>query len=155
GEMSSSATIPIAQSVAIPDHVVLISPTSSAPQLSSIKDNGYLWSMYPPDPLEGRVLALAAIESFGKGATVNLGSRNDASGQALRKLFVARYRKLGGKIGVNISWNPDQATFDTEAEQLVRGNPKGWVILDFPATFEKFLPSLVRTGRWTAGKTLM
>jgi ABC-type branched-subunit amino acid transport system substrate-binding protein len=154
GEMSSSATIPMAQSVTIPNHVVQISPTASAPQLSSIKDNGYLWSVYPLDTLESKVLALATVQAFGKGATINVGSRNDASGQAVRRLFVARYKKLGGKIGVNISWNPDQSTFDTEAQQLVRGDPKGWVIIDFPVTFQKFLPSLVRTGRWTVGKTL-
>jgi branched-chain amino acid transport system substrate-binding protein len=145
----------MAQSVTIPNHVVQISPTSSAPQLSAIRDNGYLWRVYPSDTLQGKVLALAAVQAFGKGASINVGSRNDAFGQALRKLFVARYKKLGGKIGVNIAWNPDQSTFDTEAQQLVRGSPKGWVIIDFPATFQKFLPSLVRTGRWTAGKTLM
>ena len=155
GEMASSATIPMAQSVTIPNHVVQISPTSSAPQLSSIKDNGYLWRVYPSDTLQGKVLALAARQAFGKGASINVGSRNDAFGQALRKLFVAQYKKLGGKVGVNTSWNPDQSTFDTEAQQLVRGNPKGWVIIDFPATFQKFLPSLVRTGRWSAAKTLM
>lgn len=155
GEMASSATIPMAQSVTIPNHVVQISPTSSAPQISAIRDNGYLWRVYPSDTLQGKVLALAARQAFGKGATINVGSRNDAFGQALRKLFVTQYRKLGGKVGVNIAWNPDQSTFDTEAQQLVRGNPKGWVIIDFPATFQKFLPSLVRTGHWSAAKTLM
>jgi len=29
------------------------------------------------------------------------------------------------------------------------------VIIDFPDTFEKFAPSLVRSGKWSAGKTLM
>ena len=47
GEMASSATIPMAQSVTIPNHVVQISPTSSAPQLTDIADNGYLWRTYP------------------------------------------------------------------------------------------------------------
>jgi branched-chain amino acid transport system substrate-binding protein len=43
GEMASSATIPMAQSVTIPNHIVQISPTSSAPQLTDIADSGYLW----------------------------------------------------------------------------------------------------------------
>ena len=34
------------------------------------------------------------------------------------------------------------------------GNPDGWVIIDFPDTFEKFAPSLVRSGKWSASKTL-
>jgi len=155
GEMASSATIPMAQSVTIPNHVVLISPTSSAPQITSLKDNGYVWRTYPSDTLQGKVLAQAAIDRFGKGATINVGARNDAFGTALKQLFVSRFQKLGGKIGVNISWNPDQPTFDTEAQQLVSGNPKGWVIIDFPETFQKFAPALVRTGKWDASRTLM
>jgi len=155
GEMASSATIPMAQSVTIPNKVVQISPTSSAPQISTIKDNGYLWRTYPSDALQGKVLAQAALQAFGKGATVNVGARNDAFGTALKQLFVAGWRKLGGQVGVSIAWNPDQASFDTEAQKLVGGSPAGWVIIDFPDTFEKFLPSLVRTGKWDAKKTLM
>jgi len=155
GEMASSATIPMAQSVTIPNKVVQISPTSSAPQITDIKDNGFLWRTYPSDTLQGKVLAQAAIDAFGKGAKINIGSRNDAFGTALKQLFVAQYEKLGGKVGVNISWNPDQANFDSEAQQLVSGSPVGWVIIDFPDTFQKFVPSLVRSGKWDAGKTLM
>ena len=155
GEMASSATIPMAQSVTIPNHIVQISPTSSAPQITSIPDNGYLWRTYPSDTLQGNVLAQAVIDAFGKGATINVGARNDAFGTALKALFVARYTKLGGKVGVNISWNPDQPTFDSEMGQLVSGNPKGWVIIDFPETFQKYVASLVRTGKWDASRTFM
>jgi branched-chain amino acid transport system substrate-binding protein len=155
GEMASSATIPMAQSVSIPNRIVQISPTSSAPQLTDIKDNGYLWRTYASDTLQGKVLAQAAVEAFGKGATVNVGARNDAFGTALKQLFVSQYEKLGGKIGQNVSWNPTQANYDTEAQQLVDGSPAGWVIIDFPETFTKLAPSLVRTGKWDAGKTFM
>src|ERR687888_116209 len=154
GEMASSATIPMAQSVTIPNKVVQISPTSSAPQITSIKDNGYLWRAYPSDALQGKVLAQAAVDAFGKGATVNAGARNDAFGTALLALFKAEYAKRGGKIGESVLWNPSQATFDTEAQKLVQGNPNGFVIIDFPDTFEKFAPSLVRSGKWSAAKTL-
>src|SRR3954462_3176580 len=155
GEMASGATIPMAQSVTIPNHVVTISPTSSAPQITDINDNNYLWRVYPSDYLQGRVLAQATIDAFGKGKTVNVGARNDAFGTALEQLFVAQYTKLGGKVGKDIKWNPDQTNFDTEAGQLTSGNPDGWVIIDFPETFQKFAPSLVRTGKWDASKTLM
>jgi ABC-type branched-subunit amino acid transport system substrate-binding protein len=155
GEMASSATIPMAQSVAIPNRVVQISPTSSAPQITAIKDNGYLWRTYPSDALQGKVLAQAAVDAFGRGATVNAGARNDAFGTALLALFRSEYTKRGGKIGASVSWNPDQATFDTEAQRLVAGDPAGFVIIDFPDTFEKFMPALVRSGKWSAGKTLM
>ncbi len=155
GEMASSATIPMAQSVTIPNHIVQISPTSSAPQITDIADNGYLWRTYPSDTLQGKVLAAAVIDAFGKGATINIGARNDAFGSALKALFVTEYTKLGGKVGVNIAWNPDQANFDSEMGQLAGGNPKGWVIIDFPETFQKYVASLVRTGKWDASRTFM
>lgn len=155
GEMASGATIPMAQSVTIPAHIVTLSPTASAPQISTLPDQGYLWRLYPSDTLQGKVLAQAALAKFGKGATINVGARNDAFGTALQQLFIGEWKKLGGKVGVSISWNPDQPTFDTEAGQLVSGNPKGWVIIDFPETFLKFAPSFVRTGKWDASKTLM
>jgi len=101
------------------------------------------------------VLGQAAVDAFGRGSTINVGARNDAFGTALRQLFEAQWKKLGGKIGESVSWNPAQATFDTEAAKLVEGNPKGFVIIDFPDTFQKFAPSLVRTGKWSASKTLM
>jgi ABC-type branched-subunit amino acid transport system substrate-binding protein len=155
GEMASSATIPMARSVTIPNRIVQISPTSSVPQISTIRDNGYLWRTYPSDALQGRVLALAARTAFGRGATINVGARNDSFGTALRQLFVAEWRRNGGRIGVNIGWNPSQPNFDTEAQRLVSGNPAGWVIIDFPDTFEKFAPSLVRSGKWNPAKTFM
>lgn len=156
GEMASGATIPMAQSVTIPNHVVLISPTASAPQLTQLTGGkGWVWRTYPSDTLQGKVLAQAALQKYGKGATINVGARNDAFGTALEQLFVAQWKKLGGKVGVDMSWNPDQPTYDTEAGQLVSGNPAGFVIIDFPQTFVKFVPSLVRTGKWQASKTLM
>ena len=155
GEMASTATIPMAQSVTVPNKIVQISPTSSAPQLTTLKDNGYLWRTYPSDALQGKVLAQAAADAFGSGATINAGARNDAFGTALLALFKAEWAKRGGKIGQSVLWNPTQATFDTEAQKLVEGDPAGFVIIDFPETFEKFAPSLVRSGKWSASKTLM
>src|SRR5436853_2960462 len=79
-EMASRATIAMARSVTIPNRGVDISPTSSAPQLTDIADNGYLWRVYPSDYLQGKVLAQAAVDAFGKGKTVNIGARNDPVG---------------------------------------------------------------------------
>ena len=155
GEMASGATIPMAQSVTIPSNVVLISPTSSAPQITLLKDKGLVYRTYPSDALQGKVLAQAALGKFGKGATINIGARNDAFGSALQALVVSQWKRLGGNVGATVSWNPDQANFDTDAQKLVEGNPAGWIIIDFPDTFEKFVPSLVRSGKWSASKTLM
>jgi len=154
GEMASGATIPMAQSVTIPNNVLLVSPTSSAPQISVLRDKGLVFRAYPSDALQSKVLAGAALAKFGKGAKLNVGARNDAFGKALQALFVSEWKRLGGTVGASVSWNPEQANFDTDAGKLVDGDPAGWVIIDFPDTFEKFAPSLVRSGKWSADKTL-
>jgi branched-chain amino acid transport system substrate-binding protein len=154
GEMASGATIPMAQSVTIPDGIVTLSPTASAPQISAIKDHNLLWRLYPSDSLQGNVLAQAAASAFNTGV-LNIGARNDAFGTALAALVKKRYLALGGKVGKTVLWNPNQANFDTEAGQLVSGDPAGWVIIDFPDTFQKFAPSLVRTGQWDPKRTFM
>jgi len=155
GSMASSVTIPVAQSVTIPNKVVLIAPTSSAPQITFLNDNNYVWRIIGSDTLQGRALAIAVADGFGKKATINVGARNDAFGVALKALFIAEWKKGGGKIGADVAWNPDQPSFDTEAAKLVAGNPAGWVIIDFPETFGKVGPALVRTGKWSPAKTFM
>lgn len=155
GAMASNVTIPIAESVTVPNDVVLISPTSTSPAITDLDDNNLVYRILSSDDLQGVALGDAVIEEFGEGATVNVGARNDAFGTALKELFEARFTELGGEVGESLTWNPDAATFDTEAQQLASGEPDGWVIIDFPETFAQFAPSLIRTGSWDPGRTFM
>lgn len=155
GAMASNVTIPIAESVAIPNDIVMISPTSTEPSISELDDNDLVYRILSSDVLQGEALGDAVIEEFGEGGVVNVGARNDAFGTALRDLFVDRFTELGGEIGESITWNPDAPTFDTEAQQLASGDPDGWVIIDFPETFARFAPSLARTGEWDPARTFM
>jgi len=155
GTLSSTSTIAMAQGVTIPNNVVVISPTASAPQITNLKDNNTVWRVLPSDTFQGRALAAAGATVFGRHATVNVGARNDDFGTALQALFIKTWKARGGKIGQSVNWDPNGTTFDTEAQKLVSGNPAGWVIIDYPQTFAKMGPALVRTGKWSPSKTLM
>jgi len=155
GTMASSVTIPIAESVAIPNQVVLITPTSTAPEITDLDDDGYAWRILSSDNLQGSALVDAVADAFGSDATINVGARNDAFGTALKQLFEDGWREQGGTVGASVTWNPEAATFDTEAGQLAGGNPDGWVIIDFPETFAKVGPALVRAGGWEPANTFM
>ncbi len=111
--------------------------------------------MLPSDNFQGAALAGAAELAFGKGATVNVGARDDDFGTALQAVFVKTWESMGGKVGAQVNWDPNGTTFDTEAQKLVSGSPKGWVIIDYPETFAKVGPALIRTGKWSPAKTLM
>jgi ABC-type branched-subunit amino acid transport system substrate-binding protein len=153
GALASTNTIPVAESVTIPNRVLQISPASTSPAISDLSDNGFVWRTPPSDAKQGEVMAQAIADEIGADATVNVGTRNDAYGTALAGVFEASWKEAGGTIGQSVKWNPDAATFDTEAQQLTRGNPDAWVVIDFPETFAKVGPALVRTGRWDPGKT--
>jgi branched-chain amino acid transport system substrate-binding protein len=155
GTMSSTSTIAMAQAVTIPNDTIVISPTASAPQITDLKDDNTVWRILPSDDFQGKALAAAAATAFGQHATINVGARNDDFGTALQALFVKTWKADGGKIGAQVNWDPNAATFDTEAQKLVSGNPTGWVIIDYPETFAKVGPALIRTGKWSPSKTLM
>lgn len=153
GALASGVTIPVSQSVAIPEGVILISPASTSPAITDLDDNGFIWRTAPSDALQGKVLANAVAEAFGADATINTGTRNDAYGVALIGQFEDAWRAGGGTIGQSVAWNPDATTFDSEAQQLVQGDPDGWVIIDFPQTFARVGPALVRAGNWDPART--
>ncbi len=155
GTISSGSTIAVAQSVTIPNNVLQITPTSSTPAISFLKDKNLVFRLLPSDTFSAIELVKAVGSRFGKNATINLGFRNDDFGNALAALFKTKWTANGGKLGKVVSWNPDAPNFDTEAQQLASGNPDGWVIIDFPQTFQKFAPALVRAGGWTPTKTFM
>jgi branched-chain amino acid transport system substrate-binding protein len=153
--MASSVTIPIAQSVAIPNEVVLISPTSTAPEITDLEDEDYVYRILSSDNLQGSALVDAVADAFGEDATINVGARNDAFGTALKQLFEDGWEEGGGTVGASVTWNPESANLDTEAQQLAAGTPDGWVVIDFPETFAKMGPALVRAGGWDPAKTFM
>ncbi|MGI8562520.1 MAG: ABC transporter substrate-binding protein [Candidatus Dormibacter sp.] len=156
GSMSSGVTLAVAQSVAIPNNVLLVTPTSSDPALTTLKGkNQLVWRIYPSDLLQGAALAQAMGDTFGKSATINVGARNDAFGTALAQEFERVWKAAGGKIGQEVIYNTNQASFDADAQKLASGNPTAWMIADFPPTFAKMGPALVRTGQWAPAKTFM
>jgi ABC-type branched-subunit amino acid transport system substrate-binding protein len=155
GTMASSVTIPIAESVAIPNGVVLITPTSTAPEITDLEDDGLVFRILSSDTLQGSALVDAVADAFGSDATINVGARNDAFGTALMELFEQGWEEQGGTVGASVTWNPEAATLDTEAGQLAAGSPDGWVIIDFPETFAKVGPALVRAGGWDPSTTFM
>jgi ABC-type branched-subunit amino acid transport system substrate-binding protein len=153
GSLASAVTIPIAESVAIPNQIVQISPASTSPAITFLEDDGFVWRTPPSDGLQGQLLADVMAEEFGAEATVNTGTRNDAYGTALIQVFEEAWREGGGTIGQSVSWNPEATTFDTEAQRLVQGSPDAWVIVDFPETWAKVGPAVVRAGGWEPEQT--
>jgi branched-chain amino acid transport system substrate-binding protein len=157
GAWASADTIPTAESVAIPDEVLLISPASTSDEITGLDDNGLVNRTAPPDSFQGPTLADYMDQTLGgaQGKTVNVGDRNDAYGTGLAKTFSDAWESLGGKIGQSVTYDIKLPNYDTEAAQITSGNPDGIVIVDFPETYNKVGPALVRTGNFDTSKAFV
>ncbi len=157
GAWASTDTIPTARSVTIPEEIPLISPASTAYDISKLEDDGLVARTSPTDNLQGPALANLVERSLGgaQGKTVNIGARDDAYGSGFAEFFAAAWEEKGGTIGENLLYDPEQPSYNSEAQQLTSGNPDAFVIVDFPETFVKVGPALQRTGNWDPKKTFI
>ncbi|ADB52387.1 Extracellular ligand-binding receptor [Conexibacter woesei DSM 14684] len=158
GPWASSDVVPAAESVAIPEEVVLMLPASTGAAITDLKDGpGFVNRTAYRDSFQGSALANYVAKALGgaAGKTVNIGARNDAYGTGLAETFQAAWEKLGGKVGEKVVYDVDLASYDTEAERITSGDPDGTVILDFPETYNKVGPALARTGKLDVATTFM
>jgi ABC-type branched-subunit amino acid transport system substrate-binding protein len=155
GAWASSVSIPVANSVSSREQVLQISPASTSDEITGLEDNGFMNRTAPPDSFQGPALANAIAEDLGgaDGKTVNIGARNDAYGTGLADTFSAAWEEQGGQIGEQVVYDPEQPSYDSEADQIAGGNPDAYVIIDFPETYQRVGPALVRSGNWSADKT--
>ncbi len=152
GAWASADTIATARSVTNREGVLLISPSSTDPAITELEDDGLLARTSPPDTFQGPTLANYVEEELGGDATgqvVNVAGRNDAYGQGLSGTFIEAWEAKGGEIGINgeaLLYDPEQPSYDSEAQEIAGGSPDATVIIDFPETYAKMGPALVRAG---------
>ncbi len=153
GPWASSETIPVAENVSVAGGVPLVSPSATNPDITGLEDNNLVFRTAPSDALQGQVIAQAMADEFGADATVVTAHRNDAYGTALVGEFTAAWEGGGGTIITNVAYNPEAASLDSEAAQIVEGEPDAWMIIDFPDAWPKMGPALARTGKWDPART--
>ena len=62
--------------------------------------------------------------------------------------FGDAWEGLGGTIGQEVVYDPEQPSYNSEAQQIASGNPDVIAIFDFPEPFITVAPALQRTGNW-------
>jgi ABC-type branched-subunit amino acid transport system substrate-binding protein len=150
GAWASGDTISTARSVTIREGILLISPSSTADEITDLDDNGLVNRTSPPDRFQGPTLAKAISDDLGRaeGKTVNIGAQNTPYGTGLAGTFADGWEALGGEVGEEVIYDVDQPSYNSEAGQITSGNPDAIVIIDYPEPFDKVGPALERTGNW-------
>ena len=138
GAVASSVTLAIAP-IAERGRVVLISPASSSPKITSAGD--YIFRNYPSDELKGELVASFAIK---RGLiTAGVLTINNDYGTGLNKVFTEAYIKYGGKIAINQNYQEGTKDFRTILAKVKQQLPQ----CVFVVGYSRELGTLIKQAR--------
>ena len=127
GALCSGATIPAASNVAVPAGVVMISPASTSPEITDLKDNDYLYRTAPSDAFQGGVLAKLVLSKGIK--KVALTYINNDYGVGLAGTFRSTYKAMGGVITADQVHEEKKQSYRSELASLASGGSSKLVII--------------------------
>lgn len=116
GADCSGVTIAIANNVAVPNGVVMVSPSATSPALTDIQDNGYFFRTAPSDARQGEVLSQVLLDKGIKNVAVTY--TNNDYGKGLSDSFAASYTKAGGTISINAPHEDGKGDYSAEVGAL-------------------------------------
>jgi len=122
GADCSGVTGAIANNVAVPNGVVMVSPSATSPGLSALKDKGYFFRTSPSDARQGEVLA-AVLQSRGIKEVAVTYTNNDY-GKGLSDSFSNSFKAIGGKISITAAHEDGKADYSAEVGALSAAGSK-------------------------------
>jgi ABC-type branched-subunit amino acid transport system substrate-binding protein len=128
GPASSGVNIPVSKQVFIPNEVVGCSPSSTAPSVTNLDDNDYVYRTAPSDALQGKVLAQVATEELGDSTASTMFVNNDY-GQQLSQAFANAF---SGQVQEQVSFEKGQSSYTSRLESALGGDPDLLVVIGYP-----------------------
>jgi branched-chain amino acid transport system substrate-binding protein len=127
GALSSGNTIPVATTVAKPNRIPQISNASTAPAITTLDDDDFLFRTAPSDAYQGVVLA-NLVENSGIGSVAVLYVNNDY-GVGLAEAFEENY---GGTVTSSAAFEPNKASYRGELQSVAGGDPEALLLIAYP-----------------------
>ena len=129
GPMCSGVTIAVANTVAIPSGVTILSSSATSPALTTMEDNDLVFRAVPSDAYQGEVLARLL---FAKGITdVALTYVNNDYGKGFADSFEAAFLGLGGTVPANVAHEEGKSDYRAELGNLAASGSQNLVILAY------------------------
>jgi len=116
GADCSGVTTAIAENVAVPNGVVMVSPSATSPGLTTIEDKGFFFRTAPSDARQGEVLA-DVLKSRGIESVAVTYTNNDY-GKGLSNSFEAAFTAVGGKVEMVAAHEDGKADYSAEVGAL-------------------------------------
>ena len=122
GADCSGVTTAIANNVAVPNGVVMVSPSATSPALSTIDDNGFFHRTAPSDARQGQVLTDILIGRGIKEVAVTY--TNNDYGKGLSDSFSNAFKAKGGSISISAAHEDGKADYSAEVGALSASGSK-------------------------------
>jgi len=116
GADCSGVTGAILTNAAVPNGVVMISPSATSPALSSVEDNGLFFRTSPSDARQGEVMTDVLMDNGVK--SVALTYTNNDYGKGLADSFQAAFEAAGGEVTISTPHEDGKADYSAEVGSL-------------------------------------
>ncbi|HEV7275647.1 MAG TPA: ABC transporter substrate-binding protein [Devosiaceae bacterium] len=148
GAFCTGATIGAATTAGIPGGVVMVSPSASAPAVTTVEDNDLLFRTTPSDAFQGVKMAdLLTQKGIEEVAVTYV---NNDYGKGLADVFVEQFESNGGTVTANVAHEDGKADYRAELGQLSGGGSENLVILAYASgSGQTILRQAVEAGNFT------
>jgi branched-chain amino acid transport system substrate-binding protein len=129
GGMCSGETIASLENVALPNGIVMISPSATSPALSTIEDNGLFFRTSPSDARQGEVMTDILLSKDIKNVAVTY--TNNDYGKGLADSFEAAFTEKGGTVTTNAAHDDGKADYSAEVAALAAAGGDALVVAGY------------------------
>ena len=120
GADCSGVTTAVLKNVAIPNGILMISPSATSPALSTEPDNDLFFRTAPSDARQGEVIADLLMEKGFK--TAALTHTNNDYGKGLAASIKSNYESKGGTITITASHEDGKGDYSSEVAALAQAS---------------------------------
>lgn len=125
----SGVTTAALQNVAVPNGIVMISPSATSPALTTVEDNGLFFRTSPSDARQGEI-----VTDILKGKGVNaiaITYTNNDYGKGLADSIERNFKQAGGEVSINLPHEDGKGDYTAELGALAAAGGEVLVVAGY------------------------
>ncbi len=131
GALLSDSTMAAAHGVTVPNGVLLVSPASTAPLITTLEDKDFVFRTIESDAYQGWMLGKLVYDQGFRN--VALTYVNNDYGSGIADTFRGAFENLGGTITDAQAHEPNKNSYIQELTALAEGKPEALVLVTYAA----------------------
>ncbi|MGQ0536287.1 MAG: ABC transporter substrate-binding protein [Methanobacteriota archaeon] len=126
------------------NEVPVVTPASTAPDLTMRENDGLFFRIPPSDTLQGQILARLVYDAGCR--TAGLLAVNNAYGTGLGDVFRDHFTRMGGNVTRYVKFLENQAVYSSDVSQAARDAPDAVVFVGYPGEGKVALKNAYESG---------